>query len=303
MRNPRTAAYLLLLTTVFVWGATFTLVKSALRDASPLLFNVLRFALATLALAAVHRKHLGSLTAQHLRQAALAGLFLALGYELQTLGLTQTDPTRSAFLTGLVVIFVPALTLVPSFRPPGTVSPRPGAALGALFAFFGLVFITTPAGVEVHRLVSSVSRGDLLTLLGALAFAAHVLSLGRAARNTPAGLLATMQIGFATLVMFTLLPLQPEHAVFTLRLTLALCLCSLFATAAAFTIQSFAQQILPPTHTVILLTFEPVFAWITSLLVLHQGLDRRSLLGALLILAGMAVVETFGTGRRAEIPA
>ncbi len=303
MKRPRTAAYLLLLLTVLVWGVTFTLVKSALRDASPLLFNFMRFALATLALAIVNRRHLRSLSGRHLRQAALAGLFLALGYQLQTLGLTQTDPARSAFITGLVVIFVPALMLIPSFRPPGSARPHAGAAVGAVFAFFGLILLTTPAHVELHRLFSSISRGDVLTLLGALAFAAHVLALSRATQAIPSGPLATLQVACAAFVMLTMLPLQPEAVTFTPRLVLALGVCSMFATAAAFTIQSFAQRVLPPTHIVILLTLEPVFAWITSLFVLHQGLDRRFLLGALLILVGIAVVELSGPGQSPEIPA
>ena len=303
MKNPRTSAYLLLLLTALVWGATFTLVKSALHDTSPLLFNLLRFALATLVLVAVHRRRLRSVSREHLRQAALAGLCLALGYQFQTLGLTEIDPAKSAFLTDLVVIFVPALTLVPAFRPPGTPGPHKGAAVGALLAFFGLIFLTTPAGVAPHQFLSSIRRGDLLTLAAALAFAAHLLALGRAAQVIPPGPLATLQIGFATLVMVPMLPLQPEHVTFTPRLLLTLAVCSLFATAAAFTIQSFAQRVLPPTHTVLLLTLEPVFAWLTSLLVLHQGLDRRSLLGALLILAGILVVELSGAAPHAETPA
>jgi drug/metabolite transporter (DMT)-like permease len=63
------------------------------------------------------------------------------------------------------------------------------------------------------------------------------------------------------------------------------------ATAAAFTIQSWAQQHLPPTHTAILLTLEPVFACMTSFLVLHEHLGGRALLGATLILAGIALTE------------
>jgi drug/metabolite transporter (DMT)-like permease len=77
----------------------------------------------------------------------------------------------------------------------------------------------------------------------------------------------------------------------TPRLLIALAVTSLLATAAAFTIQSWSQQHLPPTHTAILLTLEPVFACLTSFLVLHEHLGRRSLLGAALILAGIAVTE------------
>ncbi len=49
MSRPR-AAELALLCNVFVWGATFVLVKSALDDISSILFLVLRFGLATVAL-------------------------------------------------------------------------------------------------------------------------------------------------------------------------------------------------------------------------------------------------------------
>jgi drug/metabolite transporter (DMT)-like permease len=81
------------------------------------------------------------------------------------------------------------------------------------------------------------------------------------------------------------------HLSVTPRLLIALTITSLLATAAAFTIQSWAQQHLPPTHTAILLTLEPVFACLTSFLVLHEHLARRSLLGAALILTGIAFIE------------
>jgi drug/metabolite transporter (DMT)-like permease len=81
------------------------------------------------------------------------------------------------------------------------------------------------------------------------------------------------------------------HLSVTPRLVVALAVTSLLATAAAFTIQSWSQQHLPPTHTAILLTLEPVFACLTSYLLLHEHLGSRSLLGALLILLGIACTE------------
>jgi drug/metabolite transporter (DMT)-like permease len=301
--SKRTQAHLLLLATVIVWGATFTLVKSALADATPLLFNLLRLALAAIALTVINRRHLHAVTRRQLRLGAIAGFFLAAGYQFQTLGLTRTSAAKSAFITGLVVVFVPALTLFPAVRPAGTSRPGAKAALGALFAFAGLFLITTPAGTGLVNLLTNIGPGDLLTLVCAVAFAAHLLTLARASHQMPAGLLATLQIGFATLAMLVTLPFEHPHAHVTPRLLLTLAICSLFATAAAFTIQSFAQQVLPPTHTVVLLTLEPVFAWLTSLLFLHEVLDRRSLVGAALILSGIAVIELLPSANSTEIPA
>ena len=61
-----TLAHLLLLTVVLIWGATFVLVKDALHDASPLLFNLLRMTLAAIALAIVNHRQLHKITAKTL---------------------------------------------------------------------------------------------------------------------------------------------------------------------------------------------------------------------------------------------
>src|ERR1700722_2671500 len=97
-RRQSLIAHLLLLAVVFVWGVTFTLVKSALTHVSPLLFNLLRMAIAAVVLIAVNFSSLKKLTAQDLRLGALVGIFLAIGYQFQTTGLTLTTPSKSAFI-------------------------------------------------------------------------------------------------------------------------------------------------------------------------------------------------------------
>jgi drug/metabolite transporter (DMT)-like permease len=62
----------------------------------------------------------------------------------------------------------------------------------------------------------------------------------------------------------------------------------------AFSIQACAQQFTPPTHTALIFALEPVFAWITSYVVLHERLGARASAGALLILAGVLLSELKG---------
>ncbi|WP_263366989.1 DMT family transporter [Edaphobacter bradus] len=290
--SPSAIAHLLLLGVVMVWGATFALVKDALHDASPLVFNLLRMTLAALVLVAVNRRVLQRLNRRVLLSGLIVGALLATGYQFQTLGLARTTAAKSAFITGLVVVFVPLLTVFPALRPEGTHTPRWTAGAGALLAFAGLLLLTTPAGTSWGNLFTSIGPGDLLTLICALAFAGHLLSLAHTSKRIPAGQLATLQIGAAAVVMAITLPLGGGlYLSVTPRLVLALGITSVLATAAAFTIQSWAQQHLPPTHTAILLTLEPVFAWLTSFLFLHERMSLRSLAGAGLILAGIAVIE------------
>ena len=296
-RSPSLTAHLLLLAVVLVWGTTFTLVKSALAHTTPLLFNLLRMALAFVALLCVNAPALRGLSRRDIRLGALTGLFLALGYQLQTAGLARTTPTKSAFLTGLVVVIVPLLSAIPGVSPAGTLKPTLDTYLGALFALAGLLLLTDPGGTG-WAIFSGLGYGELLSLACAFAYAGHLLMLARAAPQVSARRLGTLQIGFAALVMLITLPLggRPTlHSAPILWITLGV--TALLATAAAFTIQSWAQQHLPASHTALIFTLEPVFAWLTSLLFFGEHLGTRAMLGAGLILAGILLAELRPTSR------
>jgi drug/metabolite transporter (DMT)-like permease len=290
-RRQSLTAHLLLIAVTLVWGCTFPLVKAALREVSPLLFNLLRMALASAVLLAFNHRTLKQLTRPQLKLCALAGLCLALGYELQTTGLTRTTPSKSAFLTGLVVVMVPLLSTVPGLRVPDTPRPHAAAYLGALIAFAGIILLTSDPHAGL-ALLSGLHLGEWLTLLCAVAFAVHLLTLARGANRIPARTLGTLQIVFATLTMLLFLPLdRPLRFHLTPTVVTALAVTAILATAAAFTIQSWAQQHLPASHTALIFTLEPVFAWLTSLLFLGERLGPRNLTGAGLILLGIVLAE------------
>ncbi len=140
--------------------------------------------------------------------------------------------------------------------------------------------------------LSSINRGDVLTLGCAVAFAFHCIALSHFSPRIGFQPLAILQVGFCALFMAASLPfIERPHIAWTPRLLVALAIAAVLATAAAFSIQSWAQSILPPTHTALILTLEPVFAWITSFLVMGERLGLRPAMGALIILAGIALTE------------
>ena len=317
--KPR--AYLLMLFVVAVWGSTFVLIKGALADATPAAFNLVRMTLAFLVLAtAYHRADRAfwrGIRRWQLAAGALVGLCLALGYQFQTTGLARTTPSKSAFITGLVVVLVPLFSAIPGLRPPAARAPRWNAFLGAALAFAGILLLTAPAAVNPTRPtsalgsfaalrsfaalgsvaallpdLSSINIGDLLTFGCAIGFAFHCIALSHISPRIGFRPLAVLQVGFCAVFMALSLPLiEHPHIHWTLRLVIALAIAAVLATAAAFSIQSWAQSVLPPTHTALLLTLEPVFAWITSFLIMGERLGLRPASGALLILAGIALTE------------
>jgi len=283
-------AHLLLIAVVFVWGATFVLIKNALQDVSPLLFNVIRMTLAFGVLAIVYRSHWKHITRRALVSGAVVGFCLAMGYQFQTAGLRLTTPSKSAFITGLVVVLVPLLSAIPFLRSQGAHAPRWNVYVGALLAFGGIVLLTTPAHAAFG--FDSINVGDLLTLGCALGFALHVLALAHTLPRVPFTQLAVLQIGFCALFMAISGPLfEHPHIRWTPRVMIALLIAALLATAAAFTIQTWAQQFLPATHTALILALEPVFAWLTSFVVLGERLGLRGSVGAVFILMGIACTE------------
>jgi drug/metabolite transporter (DMT)-like permease len=290
--KPR--AYLLMLLTVAVWGSTFVLIKAALADASPAAFNLARMTLAFLVLAVAYHRSWRGIRPWHVAAGALVGLCLATGYQFQTIGLVYTTPSKSAFITGLVVVLVPLLSSIPGLRPRGARPPRWNAFVGAALAFLGILFLTAPAAAHSALLpdLSSINIGDLLSFGCAIGFAFHCLALAHVSPRLDFRPLALLQVGWCAVFMaISLRMIERPHMLWTPRIFIALAIAAVLATAAAFSIQSWAQSILPPTHTALILTLEPVFAWLTSFLVLGERLGLRPAGGALLILAGIALTE------------
>jgi drug/metabolite transporter (DMT)-like permease len=286
-------AYLLMLAVVAVWGATFVVVKDALADASPLAFNLVRMTLAFAVLAVAYHRHWRRIGRRELAAGAGIGFFLAMGYQFQTAGLARTTPSKSALITGMVVVLVPILSAVKALRPRGARVPGWNAFAGAVLAFAGILLLTVPAAMGgVQFDFRSVNLGDLLSLGCAIGFAFHCLALGHLSPKFDFQQLALLQIGFCALFMAASLPLL-EHPFlhWTSRLIVALLVAALLATAAAFSIQSWVQSVLPATHTALILTLEPVFAVLTAILFYGERLSVRSLSGAVLILGGIALTE------------
>jgi drug/metabolite transporter (DMT)-like permease len=283
-------AHLLLVIITFIWGSTFVLIKQALAEASPLLLNAVRMSLAAVLLAIYYRKHLARLDRAASTAGSIVGVFLFLGYALQTTGLNLTTPSKSAFLTGVSTVLVPLLLLV-FWR----TKSHPWRAVGIAFAFTGLFLMTVPAGAQGLASFEQINRGDLLTIACAFAFAFQIVTLGRATERFGFEQMAVLQIAVAALLMGLAAPiLEHPHLRLSSTVLITILVTGILGTALAFTVQAWAQQFTPATHTALIFTLEPVFAWLTSFLYLKERLGVRSGLGALLILAGVLISELLG---------
>jgi drug/metabolite transporter (DMT)-like permease len=288
-------AHVLLVVVTFIWGSTFVLIKSAVAtDASPLFFNFVRMTLASAALAAIFWRDVRKIDRKALWFAGRVGFFLFLGYEFQTPGLRLTTPSKSAFITGMSVVLVPVLLVIFWRRKLNLYT-----VLGVLAAFFGMFLMTVPAGAAGSADWQSVNRGDLLTFACAVSFALQIIFMGEATKRVPFPQIAFLQTAVSAVLMGVAAPLvETPHLRWTATVSLAIVITGLLGTAAAFSIQAWAQQFTSPTHTALIFALEPVFAWLTSYL-LGERLGLRASVGAFLILAGVLTSELLGTQQEA----
>ena len=266
------------------------LVKEALNDASPLVLNSARMIVAAALLGIFYRKKIAVLTKPALTAGVVAGIFLYAGYAFQTSGLKLTTPSKSAFLTGTSSVLVP-LALVAIWH----VRIHLWRVVGILLALVGLFLMTVPGGPSGLADFANVNLGDLLTVGCAICFTFHVIFVGRASQRFPFEQVAFLQVGTAAILMTVSTPLL-EHPYFRATPTViaAILITGILCTAVAFSIQSWAQQFTPATHTALIFTTEPVFAWLTSFIYLHERLGLRAGAGALLILGGVLISELLG---------
>jgi drug/metabolite transporter (DMT)-like permease len=271
-----------LVAVALVWGATFVLVKQALADVSTLLFLTLRFSIAAIVLALVFRNEFRAPNAwTSLLRGAFAGIFLFGGYVLQTAGLKFTTASKAGFITGLYVPLVPLIGGLIDRK-----LPELSELVGIAIACAGMFLLT------VQRDILNIGQGDLLVAGCAVAYAFHVVILGRFAPVCNIGVLTVAQISAGALLgAATFWWVEPVRLAWSPHVWVALGVTSLLATALAFLIQTWAQRWTSPTRTALIFALEPVFAWMTSYLVAGEVLSRRAGMGAVLILGGILTVE------------
>jgi len=167
--------------------------------------------------------------------------------------------------------------------------------LGAAAALAGLYLLTVPASG-----LGQLNRGDLIASGCTVMFALHILFVGHFSPKYSPGGLAFYQIAMTAVLAVAAVPFaaafhwQVPRFNNSPNLWLAIFVTAAFATAFAFSVQVWAQQHTTPTHTAILFSLEPVFAALTSLIVLGERLTGRVLVGAAMIMAGIVAAEVLG---------
>src|SRR5205807_3616503 len=123
----------------------------------------------------------------------------------------------------------------------------------------------------------------------------HIIYMGHAAQVHRWRQIAVVQTATAAVLMILAVPLAEKvYVLWSPRVIFAIMITGFLSLALAFSVQAWAQQFTPATHTALIFSLEPVFASMTSFFFLGERLGTRSAFGGLLILAGVLISEEKG---------
>ncbi len=282
MKIPKSVqADLALIAITFIWGSTFTIVKSSLSQVSPILFIAIRFWIATAIILALMPRQIFKISGKSFFRGAMLSVFLFGGFVFQTLGLRDTSPSYSAFITSLSVLLVPLLGYI-FFRHRPRIQTLAGIALATIGLYLLLMHITE----------LKINSGDGLTLICAVLFAFQILFLGTFVSTTDFRQLIILQVS-GTAVFCTILSpvIESPFVIWNGRLILYLFVTGVLATALALYVQARAQQFTTPNRAALIFSLEPFFAALFAYWMLDQVLTVREWIGGGLILAGILASE------------
>jgi drug/metabolite transporter (DMT)-like permease len=278
--SSRTRAESYLLSLTIIWGSTFVLTKFILEGASPFVYVAIRFFIASLLFAAFFFRRLRTISKDGVAKGLILGVLLFVGFVLQTIGMKFTTASKSAFVTGLMVVFTPIFQLIIERK-----APKFGNIIGVVLVALGLYLLTSPKGSEFNI-------GDALTLLCAILFSIYTVYLSVYGKDHDPAHLTFIQFASTTILAAMAIPfLETARLNITTNFLLNLAYLAVMPTVVALYVMAKYQKYTTPTRSAIIYSMEPPFAAIFAFFIIGEQIGMIGVIGGISILSGLIVSE------------
>lgn len=287
-RLPSWVYYAMLFGCTLLWGSSFFVVKDVTEAVSPATLVGIRFTIAAaLVLAFFFKRVTGHADAATVRAGLAMGAAYFLAYWAQTVGITDTTPGKNAFLTATYCAIVPFLYWFVARRRPSRLN-----IVCAALCLVGVGLVSLDGDL-------SMRTGDVLTLVGAVFFAAQIALMGKYAGGKDVMALTFWQFavtGVASLVAGAATEPAPDPAVLLAPSMLAqVAYLTFFVAFLACLMQNVGQTRVPPAQASLILCLESVFGVLFSVVFYGETLTPRVLLGFAVIFIAIVSSEVLAT--------
>lgn len=282
MLNSNIPKYALLLATV-IWGGSYIMMKNATACIPTNWLLTMRFTGASIVLSVIFYKSARKINLRYLKHGACMGTALFLAYSFQTVGLLDTTPGKSAFLTALYVVFVPFIAYLYDKE---AIDKFNFIAAGLCIAGIGLVSIENGF---------YVSRGDVYTLVGGFFFAVHMIATAMFTGKEGADFITLTIVQFMTAAVYTFVAAiftETFPSSFGTDTMWELGYLVIFATAGCLLLQSFGQTYTTASDASLILALESVFGVLFSVIFYKEKVTIKMIAGFVLIFLAIIVSET-----------
>lgn len=278
----------ILLLVAFAWGSSYSASKEALDILPPFSLLFMRFFPPTAVLALLFAKRLAGIQRVDMRRGALIGLFMFGGFAFLLTGLVYLPASKQSFIVSSYVLLVPFLSMAVN-----RTSISKAERIAVVFTFLGLFIMSfdVRTGFQI---------GDLLSVLSAFCYAAHVVSIERFSHDSDPIVLSLVQFSVVSILSLAVsLVFERKGLCFAnmIEVHRPLLYLSLVSTLFAFVAQNIVQKKVSSTETALILTTELLFAPLVAVIYLGEALSLRVMLGGTLILLSVLVSQVQKTMR------
>ncbi|MCI8443360.1 MAG: DMT family transporter [Provencibacterium sp.] len=274
-----------LLLVAIIWGWGFMATRLAVDDGLSASFIMMgRFIIAAAVFGIAFGKQIrAAITLEMVRGGVLVGVFLFLGFMVQTLAMERTTPSNAAFLTATNVVMVPFLWWAAAHRRPPV---KMVAACVVCLVGIGLLSFQPGEGLSLHG-------GDLLALLCAFFFACQIVLTGILAARMDAKVLVFLQfVTAAVLSAIAFFILDGSLSSFRPSMGLAAVgYLGVFSTCLCYLLQTLGQQHVPASKAALILCMESLFGSLFSVMMGYDRLTGSLVAGGLVIMGSVVLSE------------
>ncbi|QFS84090.1 Threonine/homoserine exporter RhtA [Roseivivax sp. THAF40] len=276
-----------------LWGTTGTVQTLLPPERAPLAVGALRLAVGALSLVALAlaqpacRRAIGSLP---LGGIAFAGAAIGLYNLLFFWGVTEAGVGIGTAITiGSAPFWATAYEVLALRR-----LPTPLRAAGLVLSVAGVALLAT-AGTTG----AASALGIALTLGAGACYATYSLATSRVGQRAPSTAIAAATFTIAALFALPVLFILPLGWLAAPGALAAIGFLGIAATGLSYALYTWGLTRVAASTAVTLALAEPVTAWLLATFLVGEPVSTQSIAGALLVLAGLAIVTLSGT-RRAD---
>lgn len=277
----KSMANMMLIVVTIIWGGGFIATSTALDTFPPFTIMMIRFLGASVLPLILSWKALRRLSREQVKTGILTGFFLFLAFAFQTFGLMYSSPSKNAFLTATNVVFVPYLLWLFMRR-----KPNKKEVIASFACVVGIALLTLKADALY------LSVGDMLSLVCAVFFAAHIIALERYSSHMDVFAMTALQMLTAGIIstFFTLI-LESWPSAVTMTSIGSLAFLIFGSTMLAYLLQTWAQKYTSANSASLILSMEALWASIFSFLFFQETMSIMMILGAILIFGSIIYIE------------